>query len=373
LTYLSFSRYLRLAPERAAGFERTARALLEAGADPNSGWFSREHSPKPEFESVLYGAAGVAHHAAVTRVLLEHGADPNDGEVTYHTPETYDNAVLRLIVNCTRLNAESLSTMLLRKADWHDFEGLKLLLEHGADPNRITHWGFTALHQALRRDNHLQNIELLLDHGANPKLPTRSDGMTAIAIAARRGRGDVLKALKGRGVPVGLKRIEELLAACAQSDVAAIRVIATREPGLPAELRANGAGPLAEFAGNGNVDGVRLLLELGVPIGSLYEGDGYFNIAGQSTALHVAAWRAHPPVVKLLIQRAADVNALDSRGRTPLALAVRACVDSYWQARRTPESVQTLLAAGASVAGTQFPCGYEPVDGLLESHGAKPA
>ena len=114
-----------------------------------------------------------------------------------------------------------------------------------------------------------------------------------------------------------------------------------------------------------------MLLELGIPISSLYEGDGYFNIARQSTALHVAAWRAHPSVVKLLIQRGGDVNALDGRGRTPLALAVRACVDSYWQARRTPESVEALLEAGASVSGTKFPCGYAAVDGLLESHGAK--
>ena len=45
--------------------------------------------------------------------------------------------------------------MLLRKADWHDYEGIKYLLEHGADPNLMTMWGYTALHQALRRDNAL--------------------------------------------------------------------------------------------------------------------------------------------------------------------------------------------------------------------------
>ncbi len=373
LTYLCFSRYLRLAPERSAGFERATRALLEAGADPNTGWFSNQHLPKPEFESALYGAAGVAHHAGVTRVLLEHGADPNDGETPYHTPETYDNAALKLLLDCGKLNADSLSTMLLRKADWHDYEGLKLLLEHGADPNRITHWGFTALHQALRRDNHLGKVELLLDHGANPTLPTRSDGQSAIAIAARRGRGDVLKLLKNRKVPVRLKGLEELLAACAEGDEATVRAIANRESGLVEELKTNGSRLLAEFSGNGNADGVRLLLDLGIPIGSLYEGDGYFEIAPQSTALHVAAWKAHPAVVKLLIQRGADVNALDGRGQTALALAVRACVDSWWKERRTPDSVQALLEAGATLSGTKFPCGYAAVDSLLEAHGAKPS
>jgi hypothetical protein len=33
------------------------------------------------------------------------------------------------------------------------------------------------------------------------------------------------------------------------------------------------------------------------------EGDGYFEIAKDSTALHVAAWRARHGTVKLLIER----------------------------------------------------------------------
>jgi ankyrin repeat protein len=371
LTYLCFSKYLRLVPERSEGFVRAAEALLNAGADPNSGFFSQEHQPSPEFESVLYGAAGVAHHAGVTGLLLERGADPNDGEVTYHTPETYDNAALKCLVGTGKLSADSLATLLLRKADWHDYEGIKYLLEQGADPNRITHWGFAGIHQALRRDNDSRNIEVMLDHGADPMLVSRSDGRSAIVIAARRGRGDVLDLLESRGIPVRLQGIEQLIAACARSDAAAVEAAVVRDAKLVEELKANGAALLAEFAGNGNTQGVRLLLDLGVNLGSLYEGDGYFDIAKNSTALHVAAWRARHDTVKLLIERGASINALDSKGRTPLALAVRACIDSYWQARRSPDSVQALLQAGASVSGVQFPSGYLAVDELLKSHGAK--
>ena len=76
---------------------------------------------------------------------------------------------------------------------------------------------------------------------------------------------------------------------------------------------------------------MRLLLDLGVDAGALYvEGDGYWDVAKNSTALHVAAWRARHATVKLLIERGAPVDALDGKGRTALALAVRACVDSYW-------------------------------------------
>lgn len=115
----------------------------------------------------LYGAAGVAHHAPLTRLLLQRGADPNDAEVLYHSPEEWDNLALKALVESGKLTVDSLATMLLRKADWHDYDGIKYLLEHGADPNRMSGWGHTALHQALKRDNQLANIEVMLDHGAD--------------------------------------------------------------------------------------------------------------------------------------------------------------------------------------------------------------
>jgi len=74
--------------------------------------------------------------------------------------------------------------------------------------------------------------------------------------------------------------------------------------------------------------------------------------------------------VKLLLERGATVNGPDGRGRTPLALAVRACVDSYWTERRSPESVEALLAAGASLDGVTVPSGYAAVDALLLRHRA---
>jgi ankyrin repeat protein len=134
------------------------------------------------------------------------------------------------------------------------------------------------------------------------------------------------------------------------------------------ELLAEGNTLLAEFAGNGNTKGVQLLLDLGVPVDAHYHGDPYFDIAKDSTALHVAAWKAWPKTVKLLIERGANVNAQDAKSRTPLMLAVKACVDSYWTNRRSPESVEALLKAGASISGVEYPCGYDEVDVLLKSY-----
>jgi ankyrin repeat protein len=369
LTYLCFSRYLRLDPARSAGFVRAATALLDAGASASTGFFEPNHQPQPSFESALYGAAGVAHHAGLTRLLLERGADPNDGEVAYHSPETGDNAALIALLECGRLNADSLATMLLRKCDWHDRPGVALLLAHGADPNRQTVWRKTALQQAVLRDNALESVALLLAHGADPTLTF--GGPSAAGLATRRGRGDLLALFETRGIAAELAGLERLLAACARADAAAARAIAASEPALLDELKLDAGKILCCFAGVGNTAGVQTLLDLGVDPGSLYrEGDGYWGVAANSTALHNAAWRTRPETVKLLIERGAPVDALDAQGRTPLELAIRGCVASHWTERRTPEPVAALLAAGASLRGMPYPTGYAEVDELLRQHGA---
>ena len=371
LTHLCFSRYLRLDPAPSDGFVRAAKALLDAGASASTGFFQSNHQPRPEWESALYGAAGVAHHPELTRLLLERGADPNDGEVTYHAPESDDNRALKILVESGKLSEDSLATMLLRKADWHDYEGIKYLLENGADPNRMTPWSISALHQALGRDNALENIEAMLDHGADATLENRRDGKSAVAIAARRGRGDALELFERRAIAIELHGVELLIAACARNDGANVRELAERHPELVRELREQGGTLLAEFAGTGNTAGVGHLLDLGVNVAALYkEGDGYFGIARDSTALHVAAWRACHRTTRFLIERGAPIDARDGKGRTALALAVCACVDSHWVYRRSPESVQALLDAGASVSGVAFPLGYAEVDELLRRHGA---
>jgi ankyrin repeat protein len=373
LTHLCFSRYLRLDPSRSEAFVSTARFLLDAGASPNTGWYERVDRPfqNPEFESAIYGAAGIAQHPGLTQLLLDCGADPNDGETPYHVIETYDNTVLKILLESGKLNQTSLNTILLRKADWHDEHGIQLALEHGADPNQMTVWGQTALHQSLRRDNGLIIIELLLDHGANPALENR-DGRSATLIATRRGRGDVLNLLESRNIPLNLQGVNRLIAACAQNNAAAISSLTTTEPTLIPELLAAGGTLLAEFAGNANTEGVRHLLDLGIDVAALYkEGDGYFDIAKDSTALHVAAWRAWPETVKFLITRGAPINALDAKGRSALQLAIKATVDSYWTRRRTPDSIRALLEAGAATTNIEFPTGYDEADLLLRQYSSQ--
>ena len=367
LTYLCFSRYLRIDKTRSEFFVATARALLEAGASADTGWTEYiDDPPRPIRESAAYGAAALAQNPGLTKLLLDFGADPNDEETPYHVAETYDNAVLKILLESGRLDQSSLATVAARKCDWHDEKGLELALEHGADPNYMTRWKYSPFHQSIRRDNGLVMIEMLLVHGANPYLPNNHDGHNAIQMAAHYGRGDILAMLECGGYEIRLDGLDSMLGACARGHLDNARAMATRDPELLTQLLSIGGSMLARFAGANNATGVQCLLALGVPASAPWrEGDSYWDLTHDSTALHVAAWRAHHELVKTLIAAGAPVNARDARNRTALQLAVKACTESYWKYRRQPDSVAALLAAGATTDGIDGPTGYGAIDELL--------
>ena len=374
LVYLCFSKYLRPDSPRADGFVGAARALLAAGADANGGFFDAGYSDRPEWECVLYGAAGIAHHEGVTRVLLEHGADPNDGEVTYHAGETYDPGAVRALLQTGRLTPDSLAVLLVRKADFHDLDGVEMLLDHGANPNAMTGWGITPLHQSVRRDNAPAIVEAMLARGADPRValqrPLWTDGVDApqdaMTVAAWRGRADLLSLFERAGSRIDDDQPQALVAACARGDAKQATRLASERPSQLATLQRRAGEVLSIFAGNGNSEGLRCLLALGLPVAAVWpEGDGYFGIARQTTALHVAAWRAQHDAVRTLVAVGAPVDVTDGAGRSPLAEAVRACVASYWRERRRPESIAALLDAGADPFAVSIPTGYDEADRLI--------
>ncbi|MBO9201603.1 MULTISPECIES: ankyrin repeat domain-containing protein [Niastella] len=362
LTYLCLSKYLRLNKAKSHDFIDAATALLDAGADPNAGFMTS--GPYPEFETPLYGAAGVAHHAPLTKLLLDRGAEPNDIEAVYHSPETCENDAMQLLVETGRLTSENLAMMLIRKLDWHDEKGLQYLLAHGADANGERKRGWHALHHALKRANGLAFFEGLLSAGADPHLS--SNGITAVTMAACEGRGDVLSLFALRGIAIEQQGVFKLIAACAMDDSDAVEKLAAQTPALVTQIKEMGGELLARFSLCGNTAGVQHLLDLGVPVNEPYRnGDGYYGIPTDSLSIHVAAFLGHPAVVKTLIAAGSPVDVPDKNGQTPLNLAIKACVDSYWTARRSPDSVKALLAAGALAINVPYPCGYEEVDELL--------
>jgi ankyrin repeat protein len=362
LNYLGLSKYLRFKPERTDAFLRAAKALLDAGADPNTGfWLNGER------ETALYGAAGVAHHAAMTKLLIDRGADPNDPEVVYHSPEEWGNEAMPVVVETGRVTPENLSLMLIRKLDWHDEPGVKYLLDHGTDPARMRDRGWAPLHHALARANDTPIVESLLEHGANP-LDT-DDGITAVQRAAREGRRDVFELYRTRNVSLELPPFDHLLMTigCGPDDAA--KAAAKADPSSMAAIVADGGKFLCRFTRSWNWDGVRRLLELGVPANSPFvEGDGYSGVPKNALPIHAASWHLLPKAMKALIEHGADVNAVGpEHGATPLMLFALGCTDSYWTEMRSLDGAKLLLDAGADPTKVKLPTGYDELDALIRS------
>ncbi len=346
LTHLCFSKFLRLEPTRTEGFLKAATALLDAGANPNTGFFEKNHQPKPEWECALYGAAGVAHHPELTKLLLDRGADPNDGEVAYHAPETLDNRTIHVLIESGKLTQDTIGLILARKFNWHDDDGVHWLLDHGADPNWLL-WGSRPLHCALRHVTPIHYFEWLLDYGADPGLPDKN-GTVPVAEAARQGRSDVLALFENRGGVVTLEGDDAFLASCARANSAEARRLAVADPSLVGRMQSQNPGLLGDFAGTGNTAAVRLMLDLGFDSGMARIKPDW--VAGE-TALHAAVAHGCPSVAELLIESGAPLEAKGHGGRTPLRVAFL-CLEQ--QSEWTPNEhslpiAEALIKAGASV------------------------
>lgn len=138
---------------------------------------------------------------------------------------------------------------------------MRWLLEHGVDPNWPL-WGSRPLHWTLRQVTPIHYFKWLLDHGADP-LPPDKNGTVPVAEAARQGRADVLELFEKRGVVMGLEGGDRFLAVCARADPTVVRRVQSQNPGM-----------LPDFAGAGNIAGVRLMLDLGFDSGMAAGGCG---------------------------------------------------------------------------------------------------
>ncbi len=118
------------------------------------------------------GLAAFLGGPEAVRVLLEHGADPDDDA---------DNQFRVRPVNAA--------------AAAHDRETMRLLLDAGADANARQQGGFTPLHEAAHSDD-VEMARLLLDHGADPSVAA-DDGRDSAQMAADDGSSGVAALLSG--------------------------------------------------------------------------------------------------------------------------------------------------------------------------------
>jgi hypothetical protein len=188
---------------------------------------------------------------------------------------------------------------------------------------------------------------LLLERGADPGVPGWH-GRTPYQQAVRTGQGQVADLLARHGASTALSPADEFLAACRRADRAAATAILSASPDLAGRLTAEDHRLLADAAGHGHTEAVRLMLDLGFPPGARSEPDD------GATALHLAAGAGSTSTVRLLLDRGADIEARDTTwDSTPLEWAI---VGSGMRLGHDPDpdwpaTVGVLLDAGASAAG----------------------
>ena len=288
ILYCCFSWFLRYDEARKPNIRKSVKLLLENGADPNAAW-NWEKYPL----SALYGAAGVANDRETVQMLLDAGANVNDGESFYHGVEHPGTQVLELLF-AKGASEASQSHAVFRKLDYDDFETFAWLYDQGIDVNiRWEASGETALIKSAASKD-IRYVRFLLERGADPNL-TNKVGLTAYAIAKRRGREDVAQLLLQHGSKGELRPFDEWL----------VVAQAGHTQDLPKpdfeKLETHDKNVLVDLAGEGNLEGVRNLLDAGFPI----------ELGQWSTPLHWTCWKGKLEVAKFLIDKGSPLDIKD--------------------------------------------------------------
>jgi len=146
-------------------------------------------------------------HLEFIKILLDHGANPN--------ARVNGNTETRTIFTMQWF-FEAGATAFIRAAQSGDTALMKLLLAHGADPKLKTNNGDTALTAAggigwvegvtyeWSKEENVDAIRMLLDLGLDPNTPN-SEGRTPLMGAAMKGRIDAIKLLVSRGADLDKK------------------------------------------------------------------------------------------------------------------------------------------------------------------------
>jgi ankyrin repeat protein len=308
---------------RAAASVAIGERLLAMGADPNT--FTTQPDDPAVKLTVLYRASERGN-AGLVRQLLEHGADPNDGESVYHAAERNHRDVLELLLahgaEISATHPHWNNTVLFYLAGYGEHqpmveqadEGMRWLLEHGADPNVPSyHSQETPLHRVAASGRGAPVALMLLEHGADASR-ARADGRTPYDLAMRTGNLAIAELLRARGAAGALRPVDAFFGACAVGDQVLARNVLDANPGLLDSLTPKERDVVAHAAADGRVEAVSALAAFGFGVAN--EGvDG-------GTPLHWAAWNGRVETVRQLLGMGAPFNVRDSRfGSSPLAWA----------------------------------------------------
>lgn len=368
------------------GQEESVRSLLAQGVDVN-GRDALGRTP-------LIAAAG-ENHPAVLRLLIARGAD-----LTLQDRDGM-NALMTAVIKGQKENVRLLleagsglealnpagETALMVAIRAGQVELADYLLGRGANSNvhaqddLLAHNGYTPLMYAARYgsgDDGLRMLRSLIAHHAEPAA-RRPNGETALTIAQRNGRQDMVEELARLGVRdespyAGLGSGDALTKAIRLGDLAKVRGLLDSAADPNSRNNLTGVTPLAAAVFYGRGGAVESLLAHGARIDDVPWGLKDDRIAATGlptdqrallqavargdTALIGSVRRNDIAAVKLLLAHGAPVGQPNRAGDTPALLAVRA---------GNAAIVRELLAHGLDPNLTRFP----PHVNYLLAHVAK--
>jgi ankyrin repeat protein len=205
------------------------------------------------------------------------------------------------------------TTPLLLAAVYGTADTVRLLLDHGADPNAV---GKTGASPLLLAAGDLEKVRLLVDRGADVNARSKLGNTPLITAAAHVGNLEVVKLLLDKGADKQAKNrnaITVLTSAVSSNDAGTVRYLigCGCQPANVFNLfGASGNSPLELAVENGNAEIVEMLLANGVDVNS---GDS--NFAGH--ALNHALLSQKPEIARRLIEAGADLNRASPVGKVP--------------------------------------------------------
>ena len=303
----------------------------------------------------LFGAI-VRNDAQQVRLLIAQGAEVNCRDANDVTPLALSARLSRREISELLLNSGADANIQSKMNDdiqdggytpllWSimngGFETLQQMLKKGGDVNRASTEGDSPLIYAAR-GGFLDIVDLLLESGANPDYKNPYTGRTALMEAVDSGKSAVVECLVDKGVDMG-KRDEygNTLFMLAASGGQLAELMYLTELGK-ADLGAkNHSGDTALHLAIGDYWTYLRAQDFLCTEGADVDAKNNWG----TTPLMEAASRGRPKTVGLLINRGAQVKAVDRAGNTPLHYAAKGFEDDR-------QISLSLINGGADVNAT---------------------